>query len=81
MDVVLLDPKVSREQHGDILYEPHKREFYLIPGKSSGFCYFHEEAVWSPVQLKAHDVITLGDTKLMLVPVCDEKFGWEDVSR
>ena len=31
-------------------------------------------------ELKAYDVLTLGNTELMLIPLCGEKFSWDDVS-
>lgn len=76
MDVAVMDPKVSREKQAYVMYEPHKREFFLKPGDSAGLCYLNDEVALEPKKLKAHDVILLGDTKLMLIPVCDEKFSW-----
>ena len=78
MDVVVMDPKVSREKQAFVMYEPHKREFYIKPGESSGLCYFNDEVVLAPAKLSAFDRIMVGETKLMLVPVCCEQFSWED---
>lgn len=79
MDVVVMDEKVSREKQAFVMYEPHKREFYMKPGEGTGLCYLNGELVLEPVKMKAYDVILLGDTKLVLVPVCCERFSWDEV--
>ncbi|MCM1026238.1 MAG: hypothetical protein NC432_07365 [Roseburia sp.] len=76
MDVVVMDVKVSREKQAFVMYEPHKREFFLKPGDGVGLCYLNDELVLEPKKLKAYDLILLGDTKLMLIPVCGEQFSW-----
>ena len=79
MDVVIMDEKVSREKQAFVMYEPRKREFYMKPGEGTGLCYLNGELVLEPVKMKALDLIWLGDTKLMLVPVCCEGFSWDEV--
>lgn len=81
MDVVITDPKVSREKQAFVLYEPHKRVFYVKPGEGNGLCYFNDELVMMPMQINPYDVITIGDTRLMLIAVCSERFSWEDVEK
>lgn len=78
MDVVIMDEKVSREKQAFVMYEPIRREFYMKPGEGTGLCYLNGELVLGPVKMKAFDLIMLGDTKLMLIPVCCEKFSWEE---
>lgn len=77
MDVVVTDEKVSRDRQAFVLYEPIKREFYIKPGEGTGLCYLNGELVLAPSKMKAYDRILLGDTTLMLVPVCCEKFSWD----
>jgi len=38
--------------------------------------HLNDEEVDVPVELKPHDIIELGQTKLMFVPLCGEKFQW-----
>ncbi len=76
--VLDLDQSISREKHALITYEPKKRNFYLQPGDSSGLTYLNEEYITESKLLKEKDIIELGDTKLMLVPLCGEQFTWED---
>lgn len=78
MDVVIMDAKVSREKQAYVMYEPYKREFYVKPGESSGLCYFNDEVVLAPTKMQPFDIIMLGDTKLMLFPICCDRFSWDD---
>lgn len=79
MDVVVMDAKVSREKQAFVIYEPLKREFYLKPGEGSSLCYLNGNVVLEIMKLTQHDIIMLGNTKLMLVPVCGENFSWDDI--
>lgn len=81
MDVVIMDTKVSREKQAFVMYEPYKREFYIKPGEGNGLCYFNEEVVLAPMKIGAFDTIMLGDTKLMLVPVCCDRFSWDELRK
>lgn len=79
MDIVVMDEKVSREKQAFVIYEPLKREFYIRPGEESALCYLNGDVVLEIRKLKQHDVIMLGSTRLMLVPVCGEDFSWDDI--
>lgn len=80
MDVVLsLDPKVSRNRHAIITYEPRGRRFFVQPGDARELFYLNDEVVLNNMQLQGNDVLTLGSTKLMFIPCCSERFSWEDV--
>lgn len=79
MDIVIAgDNSISREKHAIILYEPKKREFIAQAGESRELFYLNDEVVLNPVRLKQHDIVTVGNTKLMFFPCCSEKFSWED---
>lgn len=77
MDVIIMDAKVSREKQLSVIYEPHKREFFVKPGDGSSLSYYNDELLLGVQKLQGYDVLTIGDTKLMLVPVCSEKFSWD----
>lgn len=79
MDVVIMDAKVSRERQAIVMYEPRRREFYLRPGESSGLCYLGGEVVLETVKIKQFDRIALGDTELMLFPICCDRFSWDEL--
>lgn len=78
LDVVIMDPKVSREKQAFVMYEPKGRKFFVRPGEGSGLCYLNGELVMTPLEIQQFDRLTLGDTELMLIVVCCEKFSWEE---
>ena len=82
MDVVLsLDPKVSRVRHAVITYEPRSRTFYVQPGDARELFYLNDNVVLDNAVLKSNDILTIGDTKLMFVPFCTERFSWDDAKK
>ncbi|KOY15762.1 MULTISPECIES: FHA domain-containing protein [Paenibacillus] len=74
---ILGDNTISRRNHAVIVYDPKKRNFYLLPGDASGLAYHNNEAVYSPVELAAYDVIQLGRSKFIFIPLCGVHFEWE----
>ena len=80
MDVVLsMDPKVSRERHAIIVYEPRARVFVAQAGDSHGMLYVNDQVVLTNEPLKAYDKLSVGDTELMFVPFCGPQFSWEEL--
>lgn len=79
MDVVLsADHSVSRFKHASVIYEPRGRQFIVSTGESRELCYLNDEVVLSNMKMKAYDVLDLGNTSLMLIPCCGERFTWEN---
>ncbi len=76
--VVANDKKISRNKHALIVYEPKKRNFYLQPGDSTGLTYLNDDYIMESHKLAARDIIELGDSKFMFVPLCGETFSWEE---
>ncbi len=77
MDIAISgDDTISREGHAIISYNPKKNSFTIYPGESRGIVYLNDDEVVSAIELKSYDVIELGQTKLMFIPFCGEKFQW-----
>lgn len=76
--VLFKDLKVSRNKHASITFEPKKKNFYLQPGDSSGLTYLNEDYIDESKKLQSKDIIEIGDSKFMFVPLCDETFTWDD---
>ena len=76
--VVWADKTVSRVKHALIVYEPKKKQFYLQPGDSSGLTYLNDEYITESKIMKAHDVVELGESKFVFIPLCGDNFSWED---
>lgn len=79
MDVSLSDDDaVSRENHALISYDPKNNHFMLSPGVGRGITYCNEKQVEVAVQLAAYDVIEVGASRLIFLPLCGERFRWEE---
>ena len=82
MDVVVSkDNAVSRERHAVVVYEPKGNMFLVMPGESKELCYLNDEVVLSPREIKANDILTVGDTKLMFIPCCSDVFTWDNAKK
>ena len=78
MDIVITgDLKISSENHAKISYSEKNNRFNLLPGEGRNIIYLNDEEVFSPMPLKAYDLIDFGETKLLFVPLCGERFTWK----
>lgn len=81
MDVVLAgDQNVSRERHAVVVYEPKGRVFIAQPGESRELFYMNDQVVLMNVQMHDRDILSIGKTKLMFVPLCGPDFSWDELS-
>ncbi|MDD3253286.1 MAG: FHA domain-containing protein [Lachnospiraceae bacterium] len=79
MDVILEgDPNVSRERHAIVTYEPKGRVFIAQPGESRELFYMNDKVVLMNVEMHDRDILSIGKTRLMFVPLCGPDFAWED---
>ena len=70
MDICISgDPCISAERAAVIAYDPKKKIFSFAPGNSLNLVYLNDDMLMNPVILKSHDVLTIGDTKLLFVPL------------
>jgi hypothetical protein len=77
MDVCLAgDDAISRERHAIVVFEPKKLAFWLMPGDGAGLVYLNGDVVHTPQQLREHDSIELGKTKLVFIPFCGDRYQW-----
>lgn len=79
MDVVIRgDMAVARKCHAILIYEPKASVFYAQPGDSHELFYLNDNVVLNSEILKEKDVLTLGETSLLFVPLCGPDFSWND---
>lgn len=71
------DEAISRENHAFISFNPRKGTFRIAPGDGRGMTYLNGEEVDVPMPLEAYDRIELGQSELVFVPLCGERFSWE----
>ena len=71
------DESIARERHAVVTFEPRRGSFHLVPGDARELVYLNDEPVLGPQELHPHDKIMMGNTKLLFVPFCGEKFQWK----
>lgn len=76
--IIQQDAKISGIKHTTVMYDPKGRKFYLLPGEGNGMVYRNDEIILNITELSAHDILQIGDTSLMLFPLCGPDFTWED---
>ena len=78
MDITITgDRTISQENHARLSYSSKNNRFHLLPGDGRNIVYLNGDEVFSPMPLKAYDLIDFGDTKLLFIPLCGEQFTWK----
>ena len=78
MDITITgDRTISSENHAKISYRDRNNRFNLIPGDGRNIVYLNGEEVFSAMPLQPYDLIDFGETKLLFVPLCGERFTWK----
>lgn len=70
------DRSIARNKHAVVIFDPKAQTFIAMPGESKELYYVNDTLVLGPVTLKAKDQLSLGETELMLIPLCDDSFTW-----
>lgn len=77
MDICIKDDEtISRVNHAVISYDERNNVFHFSPLDARSIVRVNNRAVFTTVELKAYDVITIGKTNLLFIPLCTEKFKW-----
>lgn len=71
------DEHISRKNHAVISYNPRNNKFKLLPGDGRALVYLNDDDVNTAQELKAYDIMEMGDSKFMFVPLCGEQFQWD----
>lgn len=77
--IAIPDDHVSSVPSARILYEEASRKFFI--NETNGArnpVYLNEKLFDGRVELQPYDIIRLGNTSLLFVPLCTEKFAWEE---
>ena len=79
MDICIpTDPHISAEKAAVLAYDNNDKAFFFAPGSGHNLVRVNGSVVMSPVTLKAHDVLTIGETQLLFVPLCGDDFDWNN---
>ena len=70
------DVTVSGDGHALVAFDPKNSVFFAAPGTSINLVRLNDDVLMMPSPLNANDVLTVGTTKLMFVPLCSDSFSW-----
>ena len=77
MDICIRgDETISRENQAIITYDGMGKQFFLSPGDGRSIVRVNDKAIFSTTELAAYDKIILGNTELLFIPLCGDKFVW-----
>ncbi len=69
------DEQVTRDSHAIVAYEPQARKFFVFG--DGNMIYLNGNFVVGVQELHINDVIKLGASEMMFIPLCSEAFSWE----
>lgn len=80
MDICLRgDGKVSGYRDSAIAYDDESKMFYFGHQNGMNPVKVNGKPVINQIELHEYDIITIGSTKLIFVPLCGDKFDWKTV--
>lgn len=72
------DLHISNENAAVVAYDDIERLFYFGPGMGHNTVRVNGKMCLGQIQLNAYDEITVGESKLVFIPLCGERFDWND---
>ena len=79
MDVALPeDTAVARERQASVIFDPRTARFSVTANETRELTYVNDELVYDHCDLTANDVLLVGSTRLMLVPLYGSGFAWAE---
>lgn len=70
------DNAIARERHAMIAYDQEESLFFFAPGNGVNLVRLNGKVLMTPSEIKANDVLSIGRSKLMFIPLCTEAFNW-----
>ncbi|MEG1491514.1 MAG: FHA domain-containing protein [Oscillospiraceae bacterium] len=75
------DNGISRDRHAIVTYDPVENFFVTSPGESNQLFYLNGNVVLHSCRMQVNDILTIGNSKLMLITCCNDRFSWENKER
>ena len=72
------DSHISAENSAIIAYDNEDRVFYFGPCSGRNIVRVNGKPALSVEKIEAYDVLTIGTTKLLFVPLCGDRFDWNE---
>jgi hypothetical protein len=77
MDICIRgDDTISRENHAIVSYDEREKTYFFSPGDGRSIVRLNGKAIFATAEIHAYDIIEIGKTKLVFLPLCGEKFEW-----
>lgn len=77
MDICITgDNTISAERAAVIAYDDRENMFFFGIGNGHNLVYVNGKVTLNTVVLQPFDELTIGETKLLFVPLCSERFTW-----
>jgi hypothetical protein len=70
------DQRISREAHAFVIYDEYERQFFVKDNGKSNIVRLNGNMVLTPTEIKTRDTISVGQTTLLFVALCDGTFDW-----
>ncbi len=70
------DQKISRDTHAFIVYDDLQRKFFVRDNGKSNLVRHTGHLVMTPTEINDRDHITIGDTTVLFVALCNSSFDW-----
>lgn len=74
---ILGDETISREKQAAITFDHINSKFYIQHGGGQNLTYLNKSPLLSPTELTQGDVITMGKSEFVFIPLCTNTFTWE----
>lgn len=72
------DNSISTENAAILAYDDQQKLFFFAPGQGRNLVRVNGKAVLNPVELQAYDRLTIGKSIFLFIPLCGERFDWND---
>ena len=81
-DIIIRDDKtISAEKDANVTYVEQTRKFYIAHVQGKNVLSVNDvPVIGGSTELKPYDIINIGSTKLLFIPLCGERFSWKDVA-
>lgn len=67
---------ISRQRHAVVYHDPNgDGTFHIAPGDGP-LTRVNGRAIYQATRLQAYDVVSIGGTRLLFVPLCGDRFNW-----
>lgn len=79
MDICIRgDKQISREKHALIAYDETEKVFFFGPSDGRNIVRVNGKMIMVPTELQPYDILAVGTSKLIFVPLCGEHFDWSN---